>query len=122
MFVQVQLDETVYNSLLWVMVGGHLSCNFYSYYSTVAEQHDAEEAARHSHFEKLNFDAIRDVIHREEIDCEFKWGINGGWDVFLTDEEFEWAKRELEGMKAAGGYTSTMKIFEGKTAAKVLFL
>lgn len=67
----------------------------------------------------MNFDAIRDVVRREEIDCEFKWGDNGGWDVFLTDEEFEWGKRELEGMKAAGGYTSTLKIFEQESAAKV---
>jgi hypothetical protein len=102
------------------MVGGHLSCNFYSYYSTVEKQYDAEEAACQSYFEKLNFDAVRDVITRENINCEFKWGENGGWDVFLTDEEFEHAKRELEGMKSACGYVSTLRIFEGEAAAKVL--
>jgi hypothetical protein len=69
----------------------------------------------------MNFDAVRRVIDREKIECEFKWG-DGGWDIFLTDEEFEWAKRELEGMKAAGGYVSTLKIFEGDVAAKVFSL
>jgi hypothetical protein len=87
----------------------------------VQKQYDADEAARHSHFEKLNFDAVREVIRREKIDCEFEWG-EGGWDVFLTDEEFELAKRELEGMKSAGGCVSTLKIFEGDSAAKVLQL
>jgi glycine/D-amino acid oxidase-like deaminating enzyme len=103
---------------LELIVGGHLSCNFYSYFSTVEKQYDANEAALHSYFEKLNFDAVRQLIYREHIDCEFKWE-DGGWDVFLTDEEFEWAKRELEGMKSAGGYVSSLKIFEGEAAAKV---
>ena len=70
----------------------------------------------------VDFDAVKEVIRREEIECEFKWGENGGWDVFLTDEEFEWAKRELEGMKAAGGCVSTLKIFEGEAAAKVFYV
>lgn len=67
----------------------------------------------------MNFEAVKEIIDSEEIDCEFKWGDNGGWDIFLTDEQFEWAKRELEGMKSAGGYVSTLKIFEGDVAAKV---
>ena len=84
------------------------------------KQYDAKEAALHSHFETLNFDAVREVIGQEQLDCEFKYG-DGGWDVFLTEEEFELAKRDLEGMTAAGGYTSTLKIFEGEAAAKVTF-
>jgi hypothetical protein len=84
----------------------------------VSKQYDDAEAALHSHFEKLNFEAVKEVIEREKIECEFKWG-EGGWDVFLTDEGFEAAKRELEGMKAAGGYVETLKIFEGKEAIKV---
>ena len=103
-----------------LIVGGHLSCNFYSGFSVVEKQYDAKEAALHSHFEKLNFDAVREVIGQEQLDCEFKYG-DGGWDVFLTEEEFELAKRDLEGMTAAGGYTSTLKIFEGEAAAKVTF-
>ena len=82
------------------------------------KQYDAEEAALHSHFEKLNFEAVRELILREKIDCEFKW-TQKGWDVFLTEEEFQLAKLKLEGMKRAGGYVSTLKIFEGKEAAKV---
>jgi hypothetical protein len=85
----------------------------------VKKQYDEMEAALHSHFEKLNFEAVRRVIELEGLDCEFTYR-DGGWDVFLTDEEFELAKRDLEGMKAAGGYVSTLKIFEGEAAAKVL--
>jgi hypothetical protein len=103
------------------MTGGHLSCDFYTYCSVVKKQFDAEEAARHSHFEKLNFDAVKEVIRHEGINCEFKWG-DGGWDVFLTEEEFESAKRELEGMKSAGGFVSTLKVFEEGAAAKVFSL
>jgi hypothetical protein len=95
-----------------------LSCNFYSYCSTVEEQYGAEEAARQSHFEKLNFEAIRKVIGNEGIDCEFTWK-EGGWDIFLTEEEFQNAKREVERMKAAGGYVETLKVYEGQAACKV---
>ena len=96
-----------------------MSCDFYSYCSIVAGQYGKEEAARHSYFEKLNFEAVKELIQREGIECEFKY-TGGGWDVFLTDEEFSAAKRELERMKAAGGYTSSIKVFEGDAAAKVL--
>ena len=81
-------------------------------------QYDAAEAALHSHFEKLNFEAVRELITQKQLDCEFKYH-DGGWDVFLTDEEFESAKRDLEEMKAAGGHASTLKIFDGEAAAKV---
>ena len=81
-------------------------------------QYGSEEAARQSHFEKLNFEAVRDIISSEGVDCEFKWG-KGGYDVFLTDEEFRWAKQELEKMKRAGGYTGSLKIFQGENACKV---
>jgi len=101
-----------------LMVGGHLSCNFYSGFSIVEKQYDTAEAALHSHFEKLNFDTVTALIVQNQLDCEFKY-TDGGWDVFLTDEEFELAKRDLEGMKAAGGYTSTLRIFEGEEAARV---
>lgn len=101
-----------------LIVGGHLSCDFYSYFLDVEEQYDAAEAALHSHFEKLNFEALKELIDREEIDCEFKW-TQKGWDIFLKDEEFELAKRSVEGMKRAGGYGSTLKIFGSKQAAKV---
>jgi hypothetical protein len=84
----------------------------------VQGQYNQKEAARHSHFERLNFEAVKEVIQREGIDCEFK-ETGGGWDVFLTDEEFSAAKREVERMKAAGGYTSSIKVFEGEAAAKV---
>jgi hypothetical protein len=102
------------------MVGGHLSVDLYSYFSVVERQYDAEEAARHSIFQKLNFDAVTKIIRDHEIDCEFKWG-DGGYDVFLTQEEFDLAKRELEGMASAGGYVSSMKILEGADAEKVLY-
>ena len=95
-----------------------MSCDFYSYCSVVEKQYCKEEVARHSHFERLNFDAVKEVIQREGIECEFKQ-TGGGWDIFLTEEEFNAAKREVERMKAAGGYTSSLKIYEGKTAAKV---
>jgi hypothetical protein len=61
------------------------------------------------------------VIWGEKIDCEFNWN-EGGWDVFLTDEEFSNAKREVERMKAAGGFIASLKIFEGQVAAKVHIL
>lgn len=96
-----------------------MSCDFYSYCSTVEGQYDRQEAARHSYFEKLNYEAVREVIRREGIECEFR-STGGGWDIFLTDEEFNVAKREVERMKAAGGYTSSLKVFEGDVAAKVL--
>jgi hypothetical protein len=85
----------------------------------VEKQYCVEEAARHSHFEKRNFDALRDVIVREKIDCEFTWK-EGGWDVFLTQEDFEAAKREVERMKRAGGYVETLKVYSGKQACDVL--
>ena len=43
-------------SVFGLIEGGHLSCDFYSYFFEVEKRYDAEEAARHSHFEKLNFD------------------------------------------------------------------
>src|ERR1700738_4439805 len=108
-----------YSSLDGLIVGGHLSCDFYSYYSAVEKQYCAEEAARHSHFEKLNFESIKEVILREGIECEFTWK-EGGWNIFLTDEEFHNAKRELEKMKDAGGYVETLKVFSGQAACQVL--
>jgi hypothetical protein len=97
-----------------------LSCNYYAMYSTVEKQWGKEEAALQSHFEKLKFDAVREVIQREGLDCEFKWDDErGGWDLYLTDKDFEWAKRELEGMRDAGGYTSSCRVFQGDEAAKV---
>jgi hypothetical protein len=118
MSVQERQGAMVTLSKMELTVGGHLSCDFYSYYSTVEKQYCAEEAARHSHFEKLNFQAIRDLIWGEKIDCEFKWN-EGGWDVFLTDEEFSNAKREVERMKAVGGHVASLKVFEGQAAARV---
>jgi hypothetical protein len=109
------------SAMTMLISGGHLSCNFYSGFSVVEKQYDAKEAALHSHFEKLNFDAVSEVIAQEELDCEFKSG-EGGWDVFLTDEEFELAKRDLEDMRDAGGYTSTLKIFDEDAASKVHLL
>jgi hypothetical protein len=85
----------------------------------VEKQYGKEEIARHSYFEKLNFDAIKEIIQQEGIDCEFKF-TGGGWDIFLTDEEFNAAKRDVERMKASGGYTSSLKIFEGPAAAEVI--
>jgi hypothetical protein len=72
-----------------------------------------------SWFDKLNFDAITELVQSEEIECEYKDN-GGGWNVYLTEEAFRIGKRELEGMKSAGGYVSSLKIFEGKAAAKVL--
>jgi hypothetical protein len=109
----------VHSFIARVMIGGHISCNFYGNFSAVEKQHGASEAALQSHFEKLNFEEMKKVIQDEGIDCELKLG-QGGWDVFLTDEGFETAKRELEGMKLAGGYTSTLKIYSGSSAATVL--
>jgi len=97
-----------------------LSCNYYAMYSHVETLYGKEEAALQSHFEKLNFDAVRELIQREGIDCEFKWdNRRGGWDIYLTDEDFEWAKRELEAMRDAGGYTSSCRVFQGEEASKV---
>lgn len=101
-----------------LIVGGHLGADFYSYYSTVEKQYDGEEAARHSFFQKINFDTVMDVIRRENIACEFNWG-EGGWDVFLTKAEHVWARQELEGMESVGGYVSSMKVLEGTAAAEV---
>jgi hypothetical protein len=85
----------------------------------VEKQYGNQESARHSHFEKLNFEAVKETIHGEGIDCEFKNTGGGGWDIFLTDEEFNVAKQNVEKMKAAGGYTSSLKIFKGTAAAEV---
>lgn len=101
-----------------INVGGHLSCDFFSFYSEAMFLYDAKQAACRSHFEKLNFDALSELVRREGIDCEYKYN-GGGWNVYLTEEDFAQGKRELEGMKAAGGYVSSLKIFEGKEAAKV---
>ena len=108
----------IYYMPVGLIVGGHLSCDFYSYFLDVEKKYDAAEAALRSHFEKLNFEALNELIDREEIDCEFKW-TQKGWDIFLKEEEFELAKRSVEGLKRAGGYASTLKIFESKQAAKV---
>jgi hypothetical protein len=92
-------------------------------YSAVEKEWGRAEAALQSHFEKLNFDAVREVIQREGLDCEFKWDDErGGWDIYLTDQDFEWAKRQLEGMQEAGGYTSSCRVFQGEEATKVPLL
>jgi hypothetical protein len=97
-----------------------LSCRYYAGYSTVVKQWGKEEAALQSRFEKLNFDAVKEVIQREGLNCEFKWDDErGGWDLYLKEKDFEWAKRELEPTRDAGGYTSSCRVFQGSEAAKV---
>ena len=99
-------------------LGGHLSCDFFSFYSEVMSMYDEKQAASRSWFEKLNFDSITELVRRRGIECELEDN-GGGWHVYLTEEAFARGKRDLEGMKAAGGYVSSLKIFQGKQAAKV---
>jgi len=103
-----------------VNAGGHLSCDFYTFYSEAVMLYDETQAARRSFFDKMNFDVITELVKREGIDCEYKDN-GGGWNVYLTKDDFEMAKRDVEGMKAAGGYVSSLKIFEGQDGAEVFF-
>jgi hypothetical protein len=64
---------------------------------------------------------LTEVIFTEGIECEFLWK-GGGWDIFLTEEEFRIAKREMRLMREAGGYVESLKIFEGEAACEVTFL
>jgi hypothetical protein len=114
----VQRDETVVHPKSQANPGGHLSCDFFSYYNDSAQRYGSQEAVRRSHFEKLNFDAVRETILHEGIDCEFKHN-GGGWTVYLTQEEFRVGLRDVESMRCAGGYVSSLRIFEGAEAAKV---
>jgi hypothetical protein len=64
---------------------------------------------------------LKEIILNEGIECEFLQK-GGGWDIFLTQEEFEIAKREVQLMREAGGYVESLKIFEGEAACGVLCL
>ena len=106
------------SALQSVDLGGHLSCDYYSFYDEASERQGAEQAARRSWFEKLNFEAITRLVQREGIDCEYKDN-GGGWEVYLTEEAFGVALRQIECLREAGGCVSSLKIFQGEEAAKV---
>ncbi|KAK9372562.1 FAD dependent oxidoreductase [Lipomyces chichibuensis] len=90
--------------------GGHLRPDFYTYASQITAKYGPEEALLLSKFERDNFEAVKRLIKEDGVDCET---VEDGesWQVFLTQEEFDEALRELTMMRDLGGDVHDIQVY-----------
>jgi len=76
--------------------GGHIRPDLYGHIPTYIERHGAEAGAELANFELSHIQALKDVIVKEEIDCDFI--ITRNMNVYLNETHGEEAKRKYEAL------------------------
>lgn len=85
------------------MKGGHLRPEVYFNMPTYIEKYGYEAAAEISKFEVSHLQAIRDLVEKEQIDCDLT--LTRTYDVFL-DEEYAKTSRQAYDKMIRSGITS----------------
>ncbi|EAW15257.1 NAD(P)/FAD-dependent oxidoreductase [Aspergillus clavatus NRRL 1] len=97
--------------------GGHLRPDLYGHIPTYIERAGAEAGAEIAEFEIAHVHAIKQLIEREQIDCDFM--LTRTMDVWCNAEAAEKARRVYERMKEHGfGYMDDV-IFYSENAERI---
>ena len=82
------------------MKGGHLRPEVYFNMPTYIEKYGYEAAAEISKFEVSHLQAIRDLVEKEQIDCDLT--LTRTYDVFLDEEYAKTSKQAYDKMMRSG--------------------
>lgn len=74
--------------------------DLYNWISTVAADHGVEAAAEVAAFEAKHVQAVKDIVEKEEIDCDY--AVTRAVDVQLSGEHFQKLKAGRERLIASG--------------------
>lgn len=80
--------------------GGHIRPDLYGHIPTYIERHGVEAGAELASFELSHVKALKDVIIKEGIECDFN--ITRNMNVYLNEGAGEKAKRKYEALASQG--------------------
>lgn len=80
--------------------GGHLRPDLYGLIPTYIERHGIEAGAEVARFELAHMNAIKDVVAKENIDCDLN--ITRNMNVYLDEEGAVEAKKTFDALVAKG--------------------
>jgi len=124
--VQEPLVATVIASTLWISApslsylstGGHLRPDLYGHIPTYIERFGVETAAELAEFEIAHVQAIKDLVAKEQIDCDFC--LTRTVDVWCTQPTADKAKFAYDKMMERGlSYMNDVHFAMGKHAEGV---
>jgi len=98
--------------------GGHLRPDLYGHIPTHIDRHGLERGAEIAEFEAAHVTAIKNVVAKENIDCDFV--ITRTTDVWCNDDAAQKAKANYDRMVAYGlKYMDDVDFYIGKDAEGV---
>ncbi|GAD98150.1 FAD dependent oxidoreductase superfamily [Paecilomyces variotii No. 5] len=80
--------------------GGHLKPSLYASIGNMSAKHGLEAAIELAEFEKAHLHAIKELVEKENIDCDFQ--LTRAFDVFLSQAQSEKVKNDIEALRKAG--------------------
>lgn len=80
--------------------GGHVRPEIYFYMQEYIKRYGLEMAAAISNFEISHIQALKDLVEKEQIDCDFTLGRS--MDVFLDEAQAVKAKAAYDALKKSG--------------------
>lgn len=80
--------------------GGHVRPEIYFYMQEYIKRYGLEMAAAISNFEISHVQALKDLVEKEQIDCDFTLGRS--MDVFLDEAQAVKAKAAYDALKKSG--------------------
>lgn len=80
--------------------GGHLKPSLYASMGNMSAKYGLEAAVELAEFEKAHLHSIKDLVEKENIDCDFQ--LTRAFDVFLSQTQSEKVKNDIEALRTAG--------------------
>ncbi|KAL1863349.1 hypothetical protein Plec18167_008211 [Paecilomyces lecythidis] len=80
--------------------GGHLKPSLYASMGNMSAKYGLEAAVELAEFEKAHLHSIKDLVEKENIDCDFQ--LTRAFDVFLSRTQSEKVKNDIEALRMAG--------------------
>ena len=94
--------------------GGHLRPDLYGHIPTYIERGGSEAGAEIARFEIAHVQAIKEIVEKEKIDCDFT--LTRSYDVWCSEEAVGKAREVYERMRSARGceYMDDVAFYDGK--------
>lgn len=98
--------------------GGHLTCDLYlSAPALLKAGFTPSQVRQHAQFEIDNFNALTELIHKENIACEYT--PKKRYEICYSQEEFTDALEGVEAMRTCGDELPTVKVWQNPEASQL---
>ncbi|KAJ9269411.1 hypothetical protein DTO212C5_4474 [Paecilomyces variotii] len=97
--------------------GGHIKPSLYASIGNMSAKYGLEAAVELAEFEKAHLHAIKELVEKEDIDCDFQ--LTRAFDVFLSETQNEKVKNDIGALQKAGVSLPDVQYTPGSKAEKV---